>query len=70
MCQQQQFQWLEVWCLIEHYASPLEVGLSKWQFNIKFQDLESLNLKMYLSILIRIKSFGLSEKKLHLSKWR
>jgi hypothetical protein len=45
MCQQQWFKWLEVWCLVEHYASPLKVGLSKWKFSIKFQDLENLNFE-------------------------
>jgi hypothetical protein len=42
---QQCFKWLEVCCQVEHFIGSLGVGLSEWQFSIKFQDLESLNFE-------------------------
>jgi hypothetical protein len=36
MWQEQYFKWLEVCCQVEHGVESLKVGLSEWQFNIKF----------------------------------
>jgi len=38
---------------VEHGVKPLKVGLNEWQFNIKFQNLDYLNLK---NISIKFKS--------------
>jgi hypothetical protein len=32
---QECFEWLEVYCQVEHYVGSLEVGLGEWKFNIK-----------------------------------
>jgi hypothetical protein len=70
MWQQQQFKWLEVWCLIEHYVISLKVGLGNVNLAKSSKILKIWTLKVYLSIPIRIKAFGLVEMKWHLSKWR
>jgi hypothetical protein len=37
--------WLQVCCQVEHGVKSLKVGLSEWQFNINFKDLECFNLE-------------------------